>query len=214
MHISIILFLAILFILGLFICFFGAKYFRRLMSLFTFIIVGLFMYSLLLPMGTLTAAIVAFVVGALAGLLAYFVYVIGVFLAGALAGFAISMIISIALSMISGAWYTLTLVIILSLAGGICAVLWRRFFVILGTSTGGAYSMVTAALFAIFAMPELTTKFAEGISQDTLVAFFDYADNTVIAANANVFIVAFLVLALAGLIVQFKKTAPKKLGKK
>ena len=127
--------------IGAFECFFGYRFFKVLLALLGFVIGGAIAggvgYAVSDQQGTvLLYALIGGIVGAI---LLYALYFVGVFLVGALFGLAIGEI----LYAFSHSSPSSAVLLILAVIGGVAALLFQKFVIILSTSFGGAWSVVS-----------------------------------------------------------------------
>ena len=94
-------------VLGIFYCFFGYKYFRLITAVIGFFVGSAIGFALLYSEGMMAAAIAAIVGGLLLALLAYFIYVVGLFFSGAFFGLVLSVLILRFFSADFSSWYSL-----------------------------------------------------------------------------------------------------------
>jgi len=130
---------------GIVSCFFGYRLFRIVLAIFGFIL-GALAASSLFGVSDTTYMLIAAVVG---GLLGAFVliaaYFVGVALVGAALGAAIANLVFSA----GGRDPSVFVVILLSVAGAVGATYLQRYFIIVGTSFGGAWTMIVGAMALI-----------------------------------------------------------------
>ena len=127
---------------GIISCFFGYRLFRIVLAIFGFIIGALAASSLFGMSDTgpmLAAAAVGGLIGAGVLFLAYFV---GVAMVGAGLGAAVA---NLAFSS-GGRDPGVYVVILLSIAGAVCAMYLQRYFIIVGTAFGGAWTIIVGAM--------------------------------------------------------------------
>ena len=132
----------ILLVGGIISCFFGYRLFRTVLAIFGFILGALAASSLFGVSDTglmLIAAVVGGLVGAFVLIAAYFV---GVALVGAGLG---AVIANLAFST-GGRDPSVFIVILFSVAGAVGATYLQRYFIIVGTAFGGAWTMIVGAM--------------------------------------------------------------------
>ncbi len=132
----------ILLVGGIISCFFGYRLFRIVLAIFGFILGALAASSLFGVSDTglmLIAAVVGGLVGAFVLIAAYFV---GVALVGAGLG---AVIANLAFST-GGRDPSVFIVILCSVAGAVGATYLQRYFIIVGTAFGGAWTMIVGAM--------------------------------------------------------------------
>ena len=127
---------------GIISCFFGYRLFRTVLAIFGFILGALAASSLFGVSDTglmLVAAVVGGLVGAFVLITAYFV---GVALAGAGLGAVIANLVFSA----GDRDPSVFIVILFSVAGAVGATYLQRYFIIVGTAFGGAWTMIVGAM--------------------------------------------------------------------
>ena len=130
---------------GVIACFFGYRLFRTVLAIFGFILGALAASSLFGVSDTgllLVAAVVGGLIGAFILIAAYFV---GVALVGAGLGAVIANLAFSAGERDPSVW----VVILCSVAGAIGATYLQRYFIIVGTAFGGAWTMIVGAMALI-----------------------------------------------------------------
>ena len=127
---------------GIVSCFFGYRLFRIVLAIFGFILGALAASSLFGVSDTwmlLGAAVIGGLIGALILIAAYFV---GVALVGAALGAAVANLL-----FVSGERDPSVFVVVLcSIAGAVAATYLQRYFIIVGTAFGGAWTMIVGAM--------------------------------------------------------------------
>jgi Domain of unknown function (DUF4203) len=132
----------ILLVGGIISCFFGYRLFRTVLAIFGFILGALAASSLFGVSDTglmLVAAVVGGLVGAFVLIAAYFV---GVALVGAGLGAVIANLVFSA----GDRDPSVFMVILFSVAGAVGATYLQRYFIIVGTAFGGAWTMIVGAM--------------------------------------------------------------------
>jgi hypothetical protein len=134
---------AVVFLIGgIIACFFGYRLFRTVLAIFGFIFGGL-MASSVFGISDTSMILIAWVVGGLAGaFILVFAYFIGVALTGAALG---AVIANLAFST-GGRDPNVFIVILCSIAGAVGATYLQRYFIIVGTAFGGAWTMIVGAM--------------------------------------------------------------------
>lgn len=133
---------AILLAGGIIACFFGYRLFRTVLAIFGFIIGALAVSSVFGTSNTtlmLLAALAGGLIGAFILITAYFV---GVALAGAAIGAVIANVVFSAGSRDPSVF----VVILFSVAGAVAATYLQRYFIIVFTAFGGAWTMIVGAM--------------------------------------------------------------------
>jgi Domain of unknown function (DUF4203) len=127
---------------GLVACFFGYRLFRGVLALFGFLL-GAFAASSFFGAGSTTTLLVAACVGGLVGAgLLLTASVVGVALVGAALGATVAHVVSAAAD---GGPGVLT-VVLFTTAGAIGATYLQRYFIVVGTGFGGAWTLVVGAM--------------------------------------------------------------------
>jgi hypothetical protein len=133
---------AVLLIGGVVSCFFGYRLFRIVLALFGFVI-GALAASSLVAASNSTAMLIAAGIGGLAGAgLLFTAYFVGVTLVGAGLG---ALAANLAFSA-TGAHPHVLVVVLCSIAGAAAASYLQRWFIIVGTGFGGAWTMLVGLL--------------------------------------------------------------------
>jgi hypothetical protein len=126
---------------GIVSCFFGYRLFRTVLAIFGFIFGGM-LASSIFGVSNTSMMVVAWLLGGLAGAFILMVaYFVGVALMGAALGAAVA---HIAFS--SGRDPSVIVVILFAVAGAISATYLQRYFIIVGTAFGGAWTMIVGAM--------------------------------------------------------------------
>ena len=133
---------AVLLIGGIVACFFGYRLFRIVLALFGFILGALAASSLMAASNT-TAIVVAALVGGLIGAgILFTAYFVGVALVGAgLGAFVANLLFSA-----SGQSPHFLVVVLCAIAGAAAAMYLQRYFIIVGTGFGGAWTILVGLL--------------------------------------------------------------------
>lgn len=189
--------------LGIANCFFGYRIFRVLLGIIGFvagaagglaIVQALIAERVITTSGPLLYQILGVLIGgALGAVLLIFVYFIGIFLLGALMGLLIGTYAAQALS--AGDDVTLIAGIVLALVGGVLALIIQRVIIIIATSISGAYSIVWG--LALLVSPRTATRMLSGQAE-------------MVESAPVLLLVGWVVLAIAGMVVQFAVTGKKK----
>ena len=133
---------ALLLLCGILSCFFGYRLFRTVLAIFGFIVGGM-LASSIFGAGDTTRVLIGWFVGGLAGAsILVFAYFLGVALAGASIGAtAANLFFSV------GNRDPRVLVVVLcSVAGAIASMYLQRYFIIVFTAFGGAWTMIVGAM--------------------------------------------------------------------
>ena len=136
---------AVLLVGGVVACFLGYRLFRIVLAIFGFILGALAASSLMAASNT-TAMLVAALVGGLVGAgILFTAYFVGVALVGAgLGAFVANLVFSA-----SGQNPHVLMVVLCSIAGAAAAMYLQRYFIIVGTGFGGAWTMIVGAMALI-----------------------------------------------------------------
>jgi hypothetical protein len=127
---------------GALACFGGYRLFRLVLAIFGFIL-GAFAATSMLGPGSSVPTVVMAVAGGLVGAaLLMAAYLVGVALVGAGLGAAAANLVFAA----QGREPTVLMVVLFSIAGAVGSMYLQRYFIILGTAFGGAWTMVVGAL--------------------------------------------------------------------
>jgi hypothetical protein len=127
---------------GIVAAFFGYRFFRIVLALFGFIL-GALAASSVMGVRDTTPMLVAAVVGGLAGAgIMFAAYFVGVALIGAGLGAAAA---NVAFSL-SNREATVVAVVLCSIAGAVAATYLKRYFIIVGTAFGGAWTVLVGVM--------------------------------------------------------------------
>ena len=127
---------------GVISCFFGYRLFRTVLAIFGFVLGGM-LASSVFGVSNTTMMLVAWVLGGLVGaFILIFAYFLGVALAGAAIGAAVA---NVMLS-IGNRDPRALIVILFSITGAIAAMYLQRYFIIVFTAFGGAWTMIVGAM--------------------------------------------------------------------
>ena len=188
---------ALLLLGGIISCFFGYRLFRTVLAIFGFIVGGM-LASSLFGVSNTTMMLVAWVVGGLAGaFVLIFAYFLGVALAGASIGAAVANL----MFSIGNRDPRVIVVVLCSVAGAIAAMYLQRYFIIVFTAFGGAWTMIVGAM----ALVGNRTALRAAASGDVWVA---YPLNP--APGQQWVVIVWIVLSLIGAGVQLGITGGEK----
>ena len=133
---------AVLLIGGVVSCFFGYRLFRIVLALFGFILGALAASSLMAASNT-TAMLIAGAVGGLVGAgILYMAYFVGVALVGAGLGAVVANMVFTA----SSEQPKFLVVVLCAIAGAAAAMYLQRYFIIVGTGFGGAWTIIVGVM--------------------------------------------------------------------
>jgi hypothetical protein len=133
---------AILLAGGIVSCFFGYRLFRIVLAIFGFIFGGMIASSVFGVSDT-TLMLVAWIAG---GLLGAFILIVAYFLGVALAGASIGATLANLMFSVGGRDAGVIVVILFAVAGAIAATYLQRYFIIVFTAFGGAWTMILGAM--------------------------------------------------------------------
>lgn len=197
-------------LIGIAFCFFGYRIFRILLAILGFIAgaaAGVAaVTAILVQQGTTTGQTLYLIIGGLVGgiigaVLLYFLYIVGVFLLGAALGAILAAAI---VPMLTNDRTALTVAVIgLGLVGGVLAIILQRVLIIIATSFSGAQAIVSGVTLLI--NPRRGLPLATGPISGQLQGLTAPAP-----AMDTIALIAWLVLAIAGMVVQFVWTGKKK----
>lgn len=185
-------------VLALLYCFWGYRFFRKIISFYAFFIA----FPLMLSVMSATSAsfvvslIVSLIVALLASLLAWAIYKVGVFLCGGILGISIAMLLGnvwgpsmMALTIIVG--------IILFVALGILAVKFQKGIIIFCSSVYGGFSLCACLYYLIWQNSAVASLSFSALAAPPFLLV------SVIGSNYTLLIVP-IVLSVLGIIVQAK----------
>ena len=132
----------ILLVGGIVSCFFGYRLFRTVLAIFGFIFGGL-MASSVFGISNTSMMLIAWVVGGLAGT---FVLIAAYFVGVALVGAGLGAVIANLVFSAGDRDPNVFIVILFSVAGAVGATYLQRYFIIVGTAFGGAWTMIVGAM--------------------------------------------------------------------
>jgi hypothetical protein len=133
---------ALLLLAGIISCFFGYRLFRTVLAIFGFIVGGM-LASSIFGVSNTTLLLVAWVAGGLVGaFILIFAYFLGVALAGASIGAAVANL----MFSIGNRDPRVVVVVLCSIAGAVAAMYLQRYFIIVFTAFGGAWTMIVGAM--------------------------------------------------------------------
>lgn len=188
-------------IFGVIFCFFGNKWLKVILAVYGFIL-GFLLTNTLLPMftalGGLEVMLISLGVGIVIALLFVLLMYAGLFFIGFGAGVLLGLLIVDAFGLNIYEWYIYIPVLIVGIILGFLTLNKRRIFVSIFTAFIGA-SMLSTALFSII----------NGIKAETLVS---YGNVEAVGAmyTSIVYLIALVVLFVAGIVVQLMVTSKKK----
>jgi hypothetical protein len=133
---------ALLLLGGTISCFLGYRLFRTVLAIFGFIVGGM-LASSVFGVSNTTMMLAAWVVGGLVGgFILIFAYFLGVALAGAAIGAAVANL----MFSIGNRDPRVVVVVLCSIAGAVASMYLQRYFIIVFTAFGGAWTMIVGAM--------------------------------------------------------------------
>jgi len=133
---------AILLAGGIISCFFGYRLFRTVLAIFGFIL-GALAASSVFGISNTTLMLVAAIAG---GLVGAFILIAAYFVGVALAGAAIGAVIATAVFSAGSRDPSVYVVVLFAVAGAVAATYLQRYFIIVFTAFGGAWTMIVGAM--------------------------------------------------------------------
>jgi hypothetical protein len=133
---------AILLASGIISCFFGYRLFRTVLAIFGFIL-GALAASSVFGISSTTLMLVAAIAG---GLVGAFILIAAYFVGVALAGAAIGAVIATAVFSAGSRDPSVYVVVLFAVAGAVAATYLQRYFIIVFTAFGGAWTMIVGAM--------------------------------------------------------------------
>jgi hypothetical protein len=127
---------------GVISCFFGYRLFRMVLAIFGFIL-GALAASSVFGISNTTLMLVAAVVG---GLIGAFILIAAYFVGVALVGAGLGAVIANLAFSSGGRDPSVFVVVLFSIAGAVGATYLQRYFIIVGTAFGGAWTMIVGAM--------------------------------------------------------------------
>ena len=127
---------------GVISCFFGYRLFRTVLAIFGFVLGGM-LASSVFGVSNTTMMLVAWVLG---GLVGAFILIFAYFLGVALGGAAIGAAVANVMFSIGNRDPRALIVILFSITGAIAAMYLQRYFIIVFTAFGGAWTMIVGAM--------------------------------------------------------------------
>ena len=179
-------------------CFFGKRLFYIMLAAIVFL--GVLNVGLAATDGSALSLFIAVVLGIAAAFLSKYAYKAGVFLIGFFAGAALGFFIGMLVPNMSD--YLMIIVILAGVLVGLAAVRWCDLFVRIGTAYTGASFLVSNALAAVLAFPQLLEHAVPGDAMATFDALAGFIGGEFSAAYSTPLLIGTLVLAIAGVIVQ------------
>ena len=194
----VILYLLVNIAAGALACFMGKRLFYIVLGVLVFL--GVFNIALTATDGSPASFAIAAVLGIIAALLSKYAYKAGVFLIGFFAGAALGFFIGMLVPNMSD--YLMIIVVLAGALVGLAAVRWCDLFVRIGTAYTGASFLVSNALAAVLAFPQLLEHAVPGDAMATFDALAGFIGGEFSAAYSTPLLIGALVLAIAGVVVQ------------
>lgn len=194
--------LIIYILVGAIFCFFGNKWLKVILAVYGFIL-GFLLANTLIPMftslGSLEAMLISLGIGVVVGLLFVLFFYAGIFFIGFGAGIMLCLLFIQVFDLNIYNWYIYIPTLIIASILGSITLNKRRIFVSLFTAFIGA-SMLAVAISSFF----------NGITYDTFMSYgnIDTLSNTY---TSMPYLIAVVVLFVAGLVIQLTMTSRKKL---
>jgi hypothetical protein len=184
-------------LIGLLNCFLGYRIFRIILGIWGFVIGGLLCGGIafrVLDGAVLPTIVIGFFGAVLGAVLAVLLYYVGIFMLGAGLGVIVGGIIG----SVFNDTVALVLAIVLAIIGGIVAIILQKLMIILSTSFGGSAAVVSGIYYLI-----------EGGNQILRTGRTTRLPPDIVTANLGL-LIAWFVLGVAGVVVQYTVTAKDK----
>ena len=196
-------------ILAFMLCFFGYRHLRLLLSIYAFMagFLGCYFLTASLSLTLLLKNILCVFAGLLTSGLTYALYKLAMFAAGAGLGLAIGVVLCYSFSIPIFGTVGLIILLALGLAAGALSIGYKRLVLILSTSACGALllSLHGGYLIDRFAQAGFDVLSIQQPLRSTFAAL-----QTFFTASLPYILGATLILAIAGMVLQFKKGGHKK----
>lgn len=136
-----------LLIIGIINCFWGYKLFRFFLFLLGFIVGSIIGYLLSALLGTegITTFLIIFISGIICSILLNLIYFLGIFFSGA----GLFCLIYIVFTAVNQSIPNFTALVIFAIVGGIVALIFNKFLIIISTSFIGSWSIVSSFFYII-----------------------------------------------------------------
>ena len=189
---------------GIVLCFFGNKWLKTILAVYGFA-VGFLLANALVPMlfpalSSLLVLLISLGAGIVGALLFIFFMYLGIFFIGFGAGIMLSLLLIDVFDLYLYDWYVYISVLIIGSIFGSLTLNKRRIFISIFTSYIGA------SLLAVF-----VDQVVNGIKMESLMIYSD--PQAFSAFTSTVYLIAFAVLFIAGLVVQLAVTSKKTTAK-
>ena len=189
-------------ILGIMLCFFGARFIRKII-MFSGAFAG-FMISLIIaaPLaGVAIGLVIALVVAIIVGALAYFFYIVGIYLMGISAGLSVGTILCSIFHLPNDSTLGILITIALAVAAVVLVAKYRNVFIAISTSICGA-AHISNAVTAVVGTGALTV----GSALEDAIHWI--GENAIPAIHGMTTMAAIITIvgAIAGIVVQLSAT--------
>lgn len=208
-----IIILLVMLLLGIMYCFWGYKYLKVFMFIFAFFIGAYYSYTLIgtyVPNVENWLWLISIIIGVIFALLAFFFVKFALFVAGGLIGL---MVYDLLRSSFPGTFAGMEPLVLFLIGLGLFILLGaitmasKRFFVILFSAAYGAYTIITTVGIIIGMF--FNTSILSTVTLSNFRETFD-AVSVFNQSPTWMLIVPIIVFAIAGVVAQFKFTAPGK----
>lgn len=197
------IFLLLELLLGVLLCFFGARFIRKIIA-FAGAFAGFFLALVIaVPLGGVVVGLIAAVIAAVVvGALAYFFYIVGIYVMGASAGVSAASLLCSLLGLAQHSVLHIALMIGLAIVGIVLVAKFRRVFMAISTAISGGVHISNAIFSAVGA-----GAFAIGGALEEAVTWIgDHGVPAIQGMSATGAIIT-LIAAVAGIVVQLAITA-------
>lgn len=198
------------FILAILLCFWGYKYLRATISVYGFLLGVLISFYFVVPLGwsPLLNILLIVAVGFLLGAIVYALYSVTLFFAGMAIGANIGFFLSILLGLQTFEAASLIIVLVLSIACGVLAVIFKRTVFIVSTAIIGGINIALYGGYLVYGLQAGGFSFFDKLT-DVQVMHADMA--YLFKQYAVVVVILSVVCICLGLLVQLRsKKSPKK----
>ncbi len=196
---------------GVLNCFFGAKFLRAMLFLYGFIIGFLVGFILTITLDPLVSILISLAVAMVLGLVAYSIYNLGIFMIGGASAALILLLILYSFEVDLTKWYSVFSVLGVFIAAGIVTLKFKRIVIIVCTAINGGTNLAMFGGALIMYFGEITSATFENLefSIEGASNAVQSATNNFLAMYGVIFIIASIVLAAGGAVVQFMYTSKK-----
>ena len=203
-------YIAVHFILAILLCFWGYKYLRATISIYGFLLGVLISFYFVVPLGwsPLLNILLIVAVGFLTGAIVYALYGVTLFFAGAAIGANIGFFFSILLGLQTFEAASLIIVLVLAMACGILAVIFKRTVFVVSTAIIGGINICLYGGYFIYGLQASGLSYFDKLT-DVSAMHADMA--YLFKEHAVIVVIASVVFICLGLLVQLRsKKSPKK----